>query len=322
MSTLNGGSTPFNFSKDVVLKSGLTLIDAREIGFKVSNFTQQNMSLLEKKWGEVRSALIVARDLLESFGFSERTLSAESVIVPLAYYACSRGLGSSYVTSSAQAADRQAMRSWVMRSQMKRGIWGSGLDTLLGRLREAIRNHGTIAFPVDEIEAAMAAMGKSLKFDDAEIAELCELAYGRPRTFSTLAMLYPGLDLTKQFHEDHIFARSRFTRARLARARIPQESIDDYLERVDHLPNLQLLAGVPNTEKQAHLPLEWLHGPHFTNAETRETYMRENDLDGVPLEFERFLDFYDARRQRIEQRLGTLLGTQPGAAVATQDAEA
>ncbi|HYZ13054.1 MAG TPA: DUF262 domain-containing protein [Actinomycetota bacterium] len=122
LSTLNNGSTPFSFSKDVVLKSGLTLIDAPDIRFNVSNFTQQNMALLEKKWGEVRSALIVARDLLESFGLSERTLSADSVIVPLAYYAYSRGLGSSYVTSSAQAADRQMMRSWVMRSQMKRGV--------------------------------------------------------------------------------------------------------------------------------------------------------------------------------------------------------
>ena len=45
----------------------------------------------------------------------------------------------------------------------------------------------------------MAGRGKSLRFDDAEIEELCELSYGRPRTFATLAMLYPGLDLTKQF---------------------------------------------------------------------------------------------------------------------------
>jgi hypothetical protein len=42
----------------------------------------------------------------------------------------------------------------------------------------------------------MAGMGKSLKFDDAEIAELCDLQYGRRRTFPVLATLYPGLDLT------------------------------------------------------------------------------------------------------------------------------
>jgi hypothetical protein len=124
-------------------------------------------------------------------------------------------------------------------------------------------------------------------------------------------MLYPGLDLTKQFHEDHIFARSRFTRARVAKAGIGSELVEDYLERADRLPNLQLLAGVPNIEKQAQLPLEWLHGPHFTTAEARAGYMRENDLNELPLEFERFLEFYDGRRERIEQRLRTLLGSTP-----------
>lgn len=153
----------------------------------------------------------------------------------------------------------------------------------------------------------MAGMGKSLRFDDAEIAELCELSYGRPRTFATLAMLYPGLDLTKQFHEDHIFASSRFTRARLAKAQIPAESLDDYLERANRLPNLQLLAGIPNTEKQAQLPLSWLQGPHFTSSEARDTYMRENDLSDLPLEFDSFLDFYSGRRERIERRLRALL---------------
>jgi hypothetical protein len=39
--------------------------------------------------------------------------------------------------------------------------------------------------------------------------------------------------------------------------------------------------------------------------------MRENDLNELPLEFERFLEFYDGRRERIEQRLRTLLGSTP-----------
>lgn len=173
-----------------------------------------------------------------------------------------------------------------------------------------LRDQSGNGFPRDGLETAMAGLAKSLQFSDAEIEELCELSYGRPRTFATLAMLYPGLDLTKQFHEDHIFARSRFTRARLVKAGIPAEAIDDYLERVNRLPNLQLLAGVPNTEKQARLPDEWLHGPHFTSDEARETYMRENDLESVPLALDEFLTFYDGRRSKIEARLRAQLGPE------------
>ena len=97
----------------------------------------------------------------------------------------------------------------------------------------------------------MAAVGKSLRFDDAEIAELLDLRFGSPRVFPVLATLYPGLDLSKSFHEDHIFPRSRFTKSRLIKAGIAADKIDEYLAKVDVLPNLQLLAGLPNIEKQA-----------------------------------------------------------------------
>ena len=100
----------------------------------------------------------------------------------------------------------------------------------------------------------MAAVGKSLAFDTAEIDELLNLKYAGQRTFSVLSVLYPGLDLSKKFHEDHIFPKSRFTKKRLAAAGIPGDLIDSYLETVNLLPNLQLLAGTANMEKQDALP--------------------------------------------------------------------
>ena len=106
----------------------------------------------------------------------------------------------------------------MIRSLVKRGIWGSGLDTLLTRLQRIIDDHGHSGFPVTELEHAMTALGKSPAFDPTEIDELLEMRYGGPRTFSVLSLLHPGLDFTKEFHEDHIFPRSRFTAKRLVDA--------------------------------------------------------------------------------------------------------
>jgi len=100
----------------------------------------------------------------------------------------------------------------------------------------------------------MFGQGKSLTFDPTEIDELLQMRYGGQRTFSVLSLLYPGLDLSKEFHEDHIFPRSRFTSKRLAEAGIPEDQIENYRTAVDCLPNLQLLGGVPNIEKRAKLP--------------------------------------------------------------------
>ena len=303
---LNGEQ--FNFTKDLILKACLVLIDVSDVGFKVSNFTQQNTSLMEKKWPDLRSAMLAAGSLLRSYGFAAQTLAAHSVVIPLAYYVHSRGLNESYVTSSTHAADRELVRSWVTRSLMKRGVWGSGLDTLLSRLREALRSSSG-GFPAEQLEVAMTALGKSLRLEDAEIDELLESRYGRPRTFATLAMLYPGLDLTQAFHVDHIFPRSRFTRHQLAKAGVPGDQVDEYLGCVDTLPNLQLLAGIPNIEKQATLPADWLAGPHFPTVEKRTHYLEQNDLGGLPLEIDRFLEFHASRRDLMAQRLRGILGS-------------
>jgi hypothetical protein len=124
-----------------------------------------------------------------------------------------------------------------------------------------------------------------------------------------LSVLYPGLDLGKKFHEDHIFPKSRFTRKRLAAAGIPADRIDEYLETVNLLPNLQLLAGTANIEKQDALPADWIGSESvFPSDEKRKTYIQENDLDGLPLDLAGFLDFFDARKARMRDRLVKTLG--------------
>jgi hypothetical protein len=305
---LNGEQ--FNFTKDLALKAGLVLIDVSDVGFKVSNFTQQNTGLMEKRWPELRSAMLSAGSLLRSFGFAAQTLAAHSVLIPIAYYIHSRGLNDNYITSSAYAADRELVRSWVTRSLMKRGVWGSGLDTLLSKLRDALRDSSG-GFPAEQIETVMTVQGKSLRFEDAEIDELLESRYGRPRTFATLAMLYPGLDLTHAFTIDHIFPRSRFTRRQLSDAGIPSDQLDAYIAAVDSLPNLQLLEGLPNVEKQATLPADWLAGPHFATSEKRERFLERNDLQGLPLELDRFLEFHAGRRELMATRLRAIVGAAP-----------
>lgn len=301
----------FSFSKDVVLKTALTIADV-DVRFNVTNFTQENMAKVEAAWPQIKGALLRAATLLQQFGYNERNLTAHSVIVPVAYYLHLREAGDSYLDSTADASDRLALQRWVTRSLIKRGIWGSGLDTLLTRIRDVLRRNTRGGFPVAAVEEAMAAVGKSLTFDNAEIDELLNLKYSSRRTFSVLSVLYPGLDLSKKFHEDHIFPKSRFTKKKLTEAGVPADRIDDYLAAVNLLPNLQLLAGTVNIEKQDSLPSTWIEAA-FPSGDKQATYLAENDLDGLPLDLGDFTAFFEQRKQRIRTRLLATLGTPPGA---------
>lgn len=306
---LNSVGRGFGFNKDFVLKAGLVLTDVPNVAFEIKNFTKTNMALLEKHWTDVKAALMNAATLLAACGYSERTLTANSVAIPIAYYLYSRGLSTSKLESSAFAADRERIRQWTARSLLKRGIWSAGIDTLLTRLREVIQMGGS-DFPSDEIEVSMASIGKSLRFNEEEIQELLDIRYGSRRVFPVLAMLYPGLDLSKSLHEDHIYPRSRFTRTRLAQAGVSVDEVDVFIERADALPNLQLLEGLPNVEKQAKLPAEWLNGPHFASTQAREHYIVTNDLGEISEGISGFLEFWDRRRQALETRLAAVLGPQ------------
>ena len=78
-------------------------------------------------------------------------------------------------------SERDELRAWVARSLLKPGIWGSGLDTLLARLRTAIDENPGARFPVEAIERELTSLGKSLTFQDAELDDVLALRCSGPR---------------------------------------------------------------------------------------------------------------------------------------------
>jgi hypothetical protein len=124
--------------------------------------------------------------------------------------------------------------------------------------------------------------------------------------FPLLSILYPGIEVRGQFHEDHVFPKSRFSRRRLIDAGVPEGQIEAFQEAVNRLPNLQLLPGPVNVAKLADLPLDWAKSAYPRDVE-RGAYLALHDLDGLPGDLSDFLDFYETRRRRMQDRLTALL---------------
>lgn len=306
---LNRIGTGFNLSQDFVLKAGLMLADIASVGFKVENFTHANMAVLEANWPAIRNALVRTVELAASFGLNGQSLRADSALLPIAYYLYRRNVPQNYVLASLYEADRQSIRGWLIRSLLKAsGIWGSGLDTLLTALRETIQNSDTDAFPVEKLRHAMTQRGKSLTFEAPEIEDLLHMEYGDKRMFALLSLLFPFVDLRNQFHVDHVFPVSRFTRARLIKAGVDEGMVDDLIRRANELPNLQLLEGAINVEKRATLPADWLSTRYLDDA-SRGNHRDNHLLGKVPADLHGFREFYEARRDALRKRLEGLLAT-------------
>ena len=291
----------FGFSRDFLLKAGLMLAGIRSVAFRVTNFTIKNIELLNDRWDRITDSVYAAARLVRDFGFSQSTLTSHSAVLPVAHYLHPLG------GHARSKEDAKKIREWLTRSLLKRGIWGSGLDTLLVRLRAVIDEHGGDGFPATKLEEEMSRRGKSLAFAPEELQDLVE---SKDRAFALLSTLYPFVDTQhNQFHIDHIFPKSRFTWRRLKDAGVPEADIPQFQDRADRLPNLQLLAGRPNQEKSATLPQEWLDG---LGSEKAAEHRRLHDLGEVPAGIADFNEFYEARRDRLLGRLERALGAKIG----------
>jgi hypothetical protein len=320
---INEVAPGFAFTRDNVLKAGLVLAGISDIGFTARTFDRENMSRLEAAWDEVTDTLYRAVELLASFGLSRSSISANMVLIPVAHYLHRRGLTDRYLTSTADREDRERVRDWVVRSLLRPGVWGSGLDTLLGRVRRAIDEAGAQEFPSARVETEMAALGKSLVFDEGLVEALADVAYGDQATVPLLSILFGHVDTGQPFHVDHVFPRARLTARRLLDAGVGELDAERIarVER-DRLANLQLLAGPENIGKSDQLPLAWA-AERYRGDDALATYLERNDLVGLPEDIEAFPTFYAARRERLVARLTSVLGRAPGSlAVPTPGAQA
>ena len=297
---INNIGRGFSFNHDFVLKACLMLGDSNSVRFKVENFRKSKIGSLQDQWEHIRSTITATVELASSFGYSGQSLTSANALLPIAYFLHHR-------RASLNTEDRKAIRGLLIRSLLKRGIWGSGVDNLLVVIRRAIRESSCHdGFPAYAIEKAMPS-DKSLTFDDEELQDLADTEYGG-RAYSLLFLLYDFVDVaTNHFHIDHVFPRALLTPARLKQAGISEEKMPEYLNRVNHLANLQLLEESTNTSKGAKTPADWLSTQY--SEEERRHHCHLHDLGNVPTEIEGFLDFYETRRSRILEKLRHLLAS-------------
>lgn len=293
------------FNKDFVLRAGLMLCLDIPVAFKVKSFNRQNMDVMKEGWPSVKRTLLLTVRLAKRFGIAGDNLPAANALLPIAYYLHKSDRNERFLTHSSDAADRERIRRWLIRSLLKQGVWGSGVDTLLTGLRQSIQDSGTQEFPIRSLERAMATKGKSIVFSEEEIDDLVDVNYGR-RAFLLLSLLFPFVDLNNLNHIDHIFPTAKFTSKTLANIKEPS-SYDSYSDMINRLPNLQLLEGAKNVEKQAMMPAEWLRR-EFPDPIERDSYTQKHMLGNVPESMDGFDEFYEARQDQLKRKIMELLG--------------
>ncbi|WP_270286426.1 DUF262 domain-containing protein, partial [Enterococcus faecalis] len=269
---LNMIGNGFNFNKDNILKAALVLTDKKNIKFRASNFDKQTTNLIETNWEKTKKAISLAVNLLSNFGFNGDTLIANSVIIPVVYYLYKIDCPNNYLEADRYLNDRNKIKYFVQISLLKR-IFGGTPDSILLKMRENMQDLSE-GFPLSKL-LKVRDTNKSLIITDEDIDYLLDTKIGK-YSFTLLSVIFPAIDLKNKFHQDHIFPSSKYkNKKNLREIGYSEEEITFIVEHIDTIVNLQLLEGIPNTEKNNKYFDDWILKRYNSNEEL-DYYLNRN----------------------------------------------
>ena len=288
-----------DFDKDFIMKSCLVLTDL-PVAYKVQNFNNTNLTIIRQHWSRIKKAVELGVDLANSFGIDRDNLTSANALIPIIYYLFKNQGVSMQGSTPFEARNADFIRRWLIMALLN-GVFGGTSDNMLRDIRASLQGMPGAGsdFPIDAINATIEKARRSADFNDYALDEMLALTYGQQQTFLALSLLYDDASWgTKQFHQDHIFARGLFKPRELSTL-----GRQDWIDKKDRLGNLCLLLAPENAGKQDMPVDEWLQSrePGFTKRHLIPD-------DPALWKFERFPDFLEAREELIRCRLKSLFG--------------
>ena len=303
VNAIGGG---FRINKDFVLKTALVLTDFTDIAFKVDNFNKPNMMKIEANWDNIKRAIKQSVNLVSSFGYSGETLSSNNALIPIAYYLLTIGMPENFVESGTTRDNKAKIKKWLIMALLKKAFSGQP-DNVIRPIRDIIRENGTGDFPISQIIDRFKGTNKSILFTEDDIDEyLLKLKYGKSETLSTLMLLYPSLDFSNKFHEDHMYPKSKFRKSYLRKMGVPEEKLDEYIDTVNDISNLQLLPAQLNEEKLNSDFDTWFNTEQITETDKIQ-YRKIHYLPDMEYTYPVFLAFVAKRKELLKSKLKDIL---------------
>lgn len=299
INSIGGG---FRINKDFSKKTALVLTDFPNIAFKVDNFNKSNMMKIEMNWENIKRAIKLSVHLISSFGYTGETLSSNNALIPIAYYLLTIGMPDNFVESGATKENRSKIKKWLIMTLLKK-VFSGQPDNVIRPIRDIIRENGNNEFPITEIIDRFKGTNKSIQFTEDDIDEyLLKLRYGKSETLSVLMLLYPSLDFSNKFHEDHMYPRSKFKKSYLRKMGISEDRLDTYIDSVNDIGNLQLLAAQLNEEKLDTDFDVWFHKQQVTDTDKIQ-YRKIHYLPDMDYTYDMFLEFIEKRKKLLKKQL-------------------
>lgn len=291
-----------DFSKDFIMKNCLVLADL-PVAYKVQNYTEENLSTMERNWPGVKDAIERCVKCVNSFGLYDRSITAKNALIPVIYYfylnpSVTLATGSHYDVRNALL-----VRRWLIASLLNNAFGGSS-DSLLSSIRSVLRDLGPgHDFPMGLVNRRISESGRRAHFDDIALNSLLGISYRDREAFLALSLLYDDNNWgDREIHQDHIFPEDMFRLSRWKLAGLEDEWYENY-SLSNRIANLELLTQQENLEKLDKPFEEWIS--------TRDpSFMKRHLIPEDPelWKLQNFRGFVAGREDLIRKRIAAMYG--------------
>ncbi|WP_066347034.1 DUF262 domain-containing protein [Aliarcobacter cryaerophilus] len=280
----------FNFNSDFIVRACQMLVLDIPMKLEIKNFTEHNVSNVEKNWDKIKTALIKTVSWLKEFGYSRDTLTSQNAVLPIAYYLFYGG----------SEKKKEEWRQYLAHALIK-NVFSSQNDTLLEELRTELKDKVQFFKFKNWLEKKFVS-NKSFVVTEEEIDELLQYKRGR-HAYIILSYLYSYKFNQLSIHLDHIHPVSAFSTKKLSNLNLKQEDIVKWQNIKDQLPNLQMLESNLNMSKNDKKLEDWITEEFSTNDSKERFFLSHYYPNKANLNFENFENFFEKRKQNLRKQL-------------------
>lgn len=296
----------FKISKDFILKSCLFLCNL-DVKFNVQNFNKENMQIIESNWDNIKGSIKILFETLRNIGLREENIKSYNALIPVIYYIYKNDNPRNFSSVTPFKNDRELIYKWIVRTTIKQTFSGQS-DSVLSVVRDVLKENNKNGFPLNKIAEKIKTSypNKSIIFEnDEDYKFIFDFQYAKSETYLILALLYSGSIPNIIYHQDHIFAKNKFTNSQLDILNLSNNDKAKFKEKMNSLANIQLLPRNENQSKSDKDFEDWLLSQNDCerNASISQHYIPTD----VEFTFENFLQFIEKRENLLLNKLKELI---------------
>lgn len=287
------------FDKDLIMRICLAIATKSTVSkLTIDKFKETTVKQIKSKWADISNAIQNTALLLGTLGYDSETINSTNALIPIVYFLYN---GGQWKRGTKLTKDVEDIRKYLSIISIKHIFSGHTIGKLNSILKTLNENNAHRPF-----ENVLKMADFSVNKEDIEEAILTPKG---KNSFPILSLLYDKKYEECKFDQDHMHPMALFKKKETyKKAGVPLDKMNDWTQKANTLPNLQILRSEVNQSKNDTPLEEWVSETYSTTRQ-RNSYLKETYLSpDISLEFADFEEFYKKRKQLLVDALKAQLG--------------